>query len=140
MNHRGGAIYNVEGGGGERRLTTGVLVYGATKSAVRYFTRALAAEQKSSNIVIGTLEPGMVFTDALLEMARQMPRAEFQRARPFYDALTEPVETAAPKLVDRMLCNTKNGVHISLLPPRVALRKILSMPFRRRKLFAEVQA
>ena len=47
MNEQGqGAIYNMEGLGSDGRTVPGLIVYGTTKRAVRYFTDAFAREVK----------------------------------------------------------------------------------------------
>jgi len=41
---------------------------------VRYFTESLIEEAKDKPVMIGTLGPGMVVTDFMLDNLRQMPK------------------------------------------------------------------
>ena len=60
-----GAIYNVEGHGSNDALITGLSIYGTSKRALTYFTKALAKESKTlnTNVLVGRLAPGIMITD-----------------------------------------------------------------------------
>ena len=62
-----GFLYNMEGLGSDGRIVHGMSIYGTSKRAVRYFTRALIKEYKELPVHIGSISPGMVVTDMLLE-------------------------------------------------------------------------
>lgn len=68
-----GSLYNVEGFGSEGRTAPGLAIYGTSKSAVSYFTKALIRETKDSDIGVGYLSPGIVVTDLLLRDKEAMP-------------------------------------------------------------------
>ncbi|MFN2136638.1 MAG: SDR family NAD(P)-dependent oxidoreductase, partial [Candidatus Promineifilaceae bacterium] len=58
-----GQIYNMEGFGADGRTREGLSIYGTSKAAVNYFSKALLEEARETGILVGTLAPGMVMTD-----------------------------------------------------------------------------
>jgi NAD(P)-dependent dehydrogenase (short-subunit alcohol dehydrogenase family) len=130
-----GQVFNMEGFGSTDRMRPGMTVYGSTKRAIRYVTRSLLDETRDTPVLIGTLAPGMVVTDAILGNLRGgMDRpAEVER---FLNLFGERVETVAPFLVERMLVNDRTGTHIAWLTRRRALARLLSSPFRTRQVVA----
>ncbi len=63
-----GQIYNLEGLGSNDMIIPKTIVYGSTKRLITYFTKGCKKELKSEkNIKIGTINPGMVFTDLLMD-------------------------------------------------------------------------
>ena len=65
QNH--GFLYNLEGLGSNNMVIPKTAIYGTTKRAITYFTKACKKEMKAyPNIGVGTIQPGMVFTDLLL--------------------------------------------------------------------------
>ncbi|MBN1835911.1 MAG: SDR family oxidoreductase [Spirochaetales bacterium] len=163
-----GAIYNVEGWGSDGKRRPGLAVYGTTKRAVRYFSRCLAeeaageaapgegapAEEASERpeeqaagpryerVLVGTLSPGMMVTDFLLEPMARMADAE--RLRRVVDILGDRPESVAAFLAPRILANRRNGVRIAWLTgPKVMVRfarALLRRGSRGRDLFAAVDA
>jgi len=61
-----GQIYNVYGHGSNDAKVSGLHVYGTTKRAVRYFTEALINDVAGTPVHVGTLSPGIVVTDFLI--------------------------------------------------------------------------
>ena len=73
MNEQGfGQIYNFEGHGSDGRKRAGLLIYGTTKRAVRYFTEALIEETEGGPVQVCFLSPGIVVTDFLIDDMRKM--------------------------------------------------------------------
>lgn len=126
----GGQIFNLEGFGANPRIKrTGMAVYGATKAATRYFTQSVARECAGGPVRVGTLSPGVVVTDMLINQFDGAPRAQWERSRRIYNKLADTVETVAPYLADRVLANTANGAAIAWINPLQMLLRIAS-PFR----------
>jgi NADP-dependent 3-hydroxy acid dehydrogenase YdfG len=62
-----GVVYNFEGLGSNNMVIPKTIVYGSSKRLIRYFSKAVNKEIKEyKNIHVGTIQPGMVFTDLLL--------------------------------------------------------------------------
>ncbi len=137
MNEQGqGAIYNMEGLGSDGRTVPGLILYGTTKRAVRYFTDAFAREVKGGPVTIGAISPGMVMTDMLIDPLKKDPGRQKEMAR-IYNILAEEPETVAPWLVDRMIENTENGARIAWLTRWKVTKRFLSAPFSRRDIVSK---
>lgn len=62
-----GTLYNLEGLGSNNMVIPKTVVYATTKHAITYLTKGIKKEFKQyKNINIGTINPGMVFTDLLM--------------------------------------------------------------------------
>ncbi|TDD11880.1 SDR family oxidoreductase [Nonomuraea deserti] len=117
----GGHIWNMEGLGSDGRVVPGLGVYGATKRAVTYLTRALAKEAPDG-VTAGLLSPGMVVTDLLTYGDSEAARG---RASEIFAILADPVDTVAPWLARRVVTRAKNGARtgrLVRLPPKEAAR------------------
>ncbi|MEV3982281.1 SDR family oxidoreductase [Nonomuraea sp. NPDC049758] len=115
----GGHVWNMEGLGGDGRTVPGLAVYGATKRAVTYLTRALAKEAPEG-VTAGLLSPGMVVTDLL---THGYSAAERERSARIFAILADPVETVAPWLAERLVSRARNGAHVRwLTPAKIAYR------------------
>ena len=115
-----GQIYNMEGFGSGDMTRPGMTIYGTTKRAVRYFTESLIEEAKDKPVQIGTLGPGMVVTDFMLDDLRQMPKEQQEEVKTVYNILADKVETITPFLVENILKNDKTGTKIDWLTPEKA--------------------
>ena len=63
-----GIVYNFEGLGSNNMVIPKTSIYGTSKRAITYFSKAARKEIKDiPNINVGTIQPGMVFTDLLLK-------------------------------------------------------------------------
>jgi uncharacterized protein len=69
---RRGHILNVASVGAYLPVPT-MAVYGATKAYVRSFSEALAAELRSSGVVVTTVSPGLTFTEFNATAGQQVP-------------------------------------------------------------------
>ena len=126
-----GAIYNMEGLGSDGMMIRGMTPYGTSKRAVRYFTDAFAKEIQDGPVIVGTIAPGMVLTDMLLDPLRNNPANAKTLVR-IYNILANEVETITPFLVRKMIGNTSNGAKIKYLTKVKMTWKFLSSPFSRR--------
>jgi NAD(P)-dependent dehydrogenase (short-subunit alcohol dehydrogenase family) len=129
MTPRGrGKIYNLEGLGADGSALRGFAAYGATKRAVRYLSRALAAEARPTGVIVATVDPGVVATRMLEEIAPATAPA----LEPFIAALAQPVNDVAPHLARSMLRNVRTGARLRAVGWLWVLCRIATVPFRRR--------
>jgi NAD(P)-dependent dehydrogenase (short-subunit alcohol dehydrogenase family) len=131
-----GAIYNMEGLGSDGRIIQGMTPYGTSKRAVKYFTDAFAKEVKGSPVILGTIAPGMVLTDMLLDPIRKDPAKSRELTR-IYNILASDTETVTPFLVRRMIGNRKHGTRISYLTVWKVAERLISAPFSKRDLVSK---
>jgi len=129
-----GAIYNLEGFGSKGRMRTGMAAYGTTKAAVTYFTKSLAVELKSKPLIVGTLQPGMVMTDLVMDHFRENPD-EIERVRKIFNIIADRVENVTPWLATKMLNNQKTGAAFVFSPSWKLFLRFLSAPFNKRDVF-----
>ena len=135
LSQGGGFIYNLYGFGSTGSLRDGMAIYGSTKRAVQYFTRALVKELEGTCVKIGALSPGMVATDLVLGHYAGRPQ-DLERAKWALNVFGERVETVAPWLVERVLANDKSGADIRYLTTGKIMRRLLASKVRKRDLFA----
>lgn len=134
-----GQIYIMQGFGAKGQVRAGLSVYGASKAAVNYLTQSLILETRDTPVQVGSLSPGMVVTDLLLDPLRADPEA-LERSRRVFDILTDRVETVAPWMADQVLANNRTDAHIKwLTTPRIIWR-FLSAPFNKRDVFSDKMA
>jgi NAD(P)-dependent dehydrogenase (short-subunit alcohol dehydrogenase family) len=126
-----GAIYNMGGLGSDGRTVPGLTPYGTSKRAVSYFTNAFAKEVKNGPVIIGTLRPGMVLTDMLLEPLSKDHDKNKQLIR-IYNILANDIETVTPFLVKKMIINKRNGADISWLSGWKIMKSFIFAPFSKR--------
>jgi short-subunit dehydrogenase len=63
-----GIVYNMEGLGSNNMVIPKTSIYGTSKRAITYFTKACKKEIRSyPNVYMGTIQPGMVFTELLMK-------------------------------------------------------------------------
>ncbi|MEV6162071.1 SDR family NAD(P)-dependent oxidoreductase [Streptomyces sp. NPDC052052] len=140
-----GTVWNMEGFGSDGRLLPGLGAYGATKSAVTYLTRALAADLRTHaaaghphDVRAMALSPGMVVTDVL---THGYSPQEYEKARKVFDILADTVETVTPWLADQVLSGrTRNGGRVAWLTNRKAAVRFATAPFRRRHIMPDQPA
>ena len=102
----------------------GMSTYGTSKNAVRYFTRSLIKEYQNTKVNIGTISPGMVVTDMLLEPLRLEPEKNSKALKVFH-ILADPPEKVTPWLVSSILVNKKHGAHIAWLSKGKVMQRFL---------------
>jgi NADP-dependent 3-hydroxy acid dehydrogenase YdfG len=132
-----GHIYNMEGYGSDDSMMPGVTLYGTTKRAVRYITESLIEEAKDTPVRLGTLRPGMVITDLLLNDFRKMSKEKFEEVKPIFNALADKVETITPFLVENILKDDKTGAIIEWLPVEKANARFADENYLSRDMFSE---
>ena len=109
----GGALYNLEGLGSDKnaRKVRGLAPYGTSKAALRYFNDALMKEVEGLPVIVGALQPSMVYTDMISKQYENDP-VGWEKNKRLFSILSQPVDVVAPFLVRRILENQKNGVRI----------------------------
>ena len=129
-----GGIYNMEGLGSSGPIIRGLALYGTSKSALSYFTKSMAKETHGTPILVGGLRPGMVATKLITEQYDGHPE-EWERSKRIFNILSDRVETVTPWLAKRLLNNKQNGVIIVWLTRFKVLKRFLTAPFHKRKIF-----
>lgn len=134
----GGALYNMEGlGSSGRQRVSGLSIYASTKAALRFFDQAIAQELAGTPVLFGTLSPGMVLTDMLLN--RQVQEGpDWERTKRVFNILADRTETVAPWLVEQMIANREHGRRIRWLTGSKIAWRFLSSPFVKRDLFTDL--
>jgi NAD(P)-dependent dehydrogenase (short-subunit alcohol dehydrogenase family) len=132
---RSGMIFTMEGHGSNGGILDGMAMYGTTKCAATYFTKAFAHEARESGVSIGRLMPGMVVTDMLMETVSGNDPENAKR-RKIYNLLADDVDTVSSFLVDGMLAATGPSPRIEWLTRRKAMFRMLFGAFRKRDFFS----
>lgn len=134
MNEQGyGFIYNMEGFGSDGRTTPGLSIYGTSKRAMTYLTKAVINEMDESPIKMGYLSPGMVVTELLIGDTNREGE-KWERQKRIFNILADRVETVTPYLVEQILKNTKHGAKIAWLTTPKIIFRFLSAPFIKRNI------
>lgn len=136
----GGFVYLMEGLGSGGEVRPFHTVYGATKYAVRYLVKALVDEAKDTEVRIGSISPGIVVTDLLMDVYKDRPVEEVDKAKKVFNILADNVETVAPWIAERVLLAKDNGTSITWLTKFSAFSRFATAAFNKRDLFAEAEA
>jgi len=129
-----GALYNVLGGSFDgKRLVPNMGVYSSTKAGIHLLTKYLVDENKDTDIVIGSISPGMLITENWFTEQEQLSDEEWQKIRPMLNVLCDHVDTVAPWLVEQVLANKQSGKRIAWLTggkitQRMFAAKVLRRP------------
>lgn len=132
-----GALYNMEGMGSNGRKQDGLAIYGATKAAIRYLTEALILEAQDTPLLVGSISPGMVSTDLVIDQFKNDPQL-WQESKRALSIIMDDVETVAPWLAKRILDNRRHGARITWLTRRKLAGRFLAAPFSQRGDLAEM--
>lgn len=131
-----GKVFNFEGFGSDGMTAPGLSIYGATKRAITYLTKSANKELKGSPVLLGTISPGIVVTDLLID-ARDDDPTRWARTKRLYDILGDRVETVAPYIVERVLAAEKPGTAIRWLTPGKAITRFLTARITGRKVMPD---
>ncbi|HEY95525.1 MAG TPA: SDR family oxidoreductase [Dehalococcoidia bacterium] len=129
-----GSIYNMEGLGSDGRTIRGMALYGMSKSALGYLTKAMSKETKGTPIIVGGIRPGMVVTKLVTGQYEGHPE-DWERVKGIFNILSERVEVVTPWIARKVLNNKKNGVIISYLTTPKLIKRFLLAPFVKRNVF-----
>jgi short-subunit dehydrogenase len=128
-----GKVFNMEGFGSDGRIMDKLGLYGTTKRAVHYFSKAISREVKEQHIQVGILSPGMVRTDFLSNSASDADPVEQERNRKVFEILAEDVEVVTRFLCSRILRSTKKYDRIEFLTMRRLAPKLIRLMFVKHK-------
>jgi NAD(P)-dependent dehydrogenase (short-subunit alcohol dehydrogenase family) len=132
-----GTLYNMEGFGSNGMITPGMGLYGASKFALTYFTKALIAETRGSPVKVCYLSPGIVITDLVKRDMGSTTQKDLERTRRIYNILADRVETVTPWLVERILEEQKSGARVAWLTGAKAGRRFFMSLFKKRQLLTD---
>lgn len=132
----GGQIYNLEGFGSNGRVRAGIGVYGATKSAITFLSKTLVAELKDTPVQVGTIQPGMVITDLVLDQYKDNPE-QLEKVKPIFNIIANPLDEVAPALVEKVLANDKSGASLEYMSTARLMMRFATARFSKRDLFAD---
>lgn len=119
-----GIVYNMEGLGSDGRIIPKTIVYASSKRLLRYFSKAANKELKGfKSIFVGTLSPGMVYTDLLLKDVTP-------ESMKIIKILGNSVEEVTPYLVEKML---SGKMKINWLTNRKVAYKFIKSLFKKKK-------
>lgn len=133
-----GAIYNIEGYGSNDAMMLGLSLYGTSKRAITYFTRALAkeSEEKNTGVLVGRLSPGIMITDFIQNALGDKEKIELpEKTKKVYNILGDYPDVVASFLVEGMLKNTKNDSQIVWLTNRKAAWRFMTSAWNKRDFF-----
>lgn len=120
-----GYVYNFEGLGSNNMKIPKTIVYGTTKRALTYFSQACNKELKEyPSVFVGTIQPGMVFTDLLLS---NMDEEGMKVAR----IIGDKVSNVAPFIVKHVLRKDRKIQYLTNL--KIIFRFMLS-PFTKKSI------
>ncbi len=125
-----GKIFNLEGLGSDGRIMNKLCVYGTTKRAVNYFTRAAAKEMKDHPVQIGILSPGMLRTQFIEVPMKSATPSEIKRFNKVCEILAEEAEFVAKFLVPRMLQSSKKYDRIVFLTKTRLMIRLVRLAFK----------
>jgi NAD(P)-dependent dehydrogenase (short-subunit alcohol dehydrogenase family) len=133
-----GRIWNMEGFGSNGQTMKKYAPYGASKYALRYFTKVMVKECEGTSVDMCYLSPGMVLTDMLASREAQA-EPDWDRKKGVYNILADTVETVTPWLVENMLASKGNGAAVRWLTmPKVIGRFLLSR-FKKRDVVSQIE-
>lgn len=117
-----GFVYNFEGLGSNNMKVPKTIVYGTTKRAITYFSQAANKELKDvKDITVGTIQPGMVFTELLLS---NMDEDGMKIAR----IIGDNVDNVTTFIVKKVL---KKKVTIKYLTNLKIMKRFMLSPFNK---------
>ncbi len=135
-----GFIYNIEGHGSNDNVILGLSMYGTSKRAITYFTKALAqeSEEKKTGVKVGYLSPGIMITDFITNALGDKGKIELpEKTKKVYNILGDYPDVVANFLVNGMLNNEKNGAKIEWLTNGKAAWRFMTSGFNKRDFFKE---
>ncbi len=132
-----GAIWNLNGFGSDGDTKPKLVVYGTTKRAVNYFTKALYTEIKDIHpfLTLGTINPGMVKTQFLTKSLEGVDTKVAETNNAFNEIFASKPEEVAKKIVPLLLSNTTGFKSINYLSPLMVLKRL----YKARKVLKQIK-
>jgi NAD(P)-dependent dehydrogenase (short-subunit alcohol dehydrogenase family) len=132
-----GHIYNTLGGGQDGRVLPGMIGYGTTKRALRYFTDSMVKEMKDGPVKVGMISPGMNVTEGMIREMRALPPEKRKRMMWPINVMGDKVETTTPWIVDHVLADAGHGTHIQWMTGLKLAGRFAGSVFKKRDLFSQ---
>jgi short-subunit dehydrogenase len=131
-----GQIWNMEGLGSNNMIQVKTILYGTTKRALTYFTKALAKELTGTPVTAGLLSPGMMLTEFITKGpdGLESPVIKDKSFQFIFNTLADKPETVAAFFVPGMLKNKKNNAHLVWLTNAKSAIRFVKNPMVKRKL------
>jgi len=135
-----GKLFNMEGFGSDGITKPGMSVYGSSKRALQYLTKALVGEYKDTPLIIGYMSPGIVVTDLLMRDLNDSQSEEFKKRTGLLNIVADSVETVAPHLVKGALAMNKTGGAIRWMSIWQLLGRFIKSPFVKREVLSSYES
>jgi len=116
----------------------GLSPYGATKRAIRYLSQSLQLDVQGTPVQVGTISPGIVLTDLILNQLRQAPKEKREKNIKIFNILADTVETVTHWLAEQVLANTRPAARIAWLTTPKVIGRFLAAGFNKRNLFENI--
>ncbi|MBK6597758.1 MAG: SDR family NAD(P)-dependent oxidoreductase [Proteobacteria bacterium] len=111
--------------------------YGTTKCALQYLTDGLAPEHRDTNVLVGSISPGLVRTETVARGIPHIPPAMRASRFEFMNAIAELPTTSAAWIVAQTSSNRRNGVRLVWLTRRRLLLRLLQRKLRPRRVLQD---
>jgi NAD(P)-dependent dehydrogenase (short-subunit alcohol dehydrogenase family) len=134
---RSGALYNVVGAGADGAYVPGMVGYGATKVALQYLTDGLAREHEGTGVIVGSISPGLVLTEAVTRNMALIPPAQRAPRIAYMNIIAELPITSARWIVAETTRNRRNGLRLNWLTKRKLLWRKLTARIAPRDVVAQ---
>ncbi len=116
-----GIVYNMEGLGSDGRMIPETILYASSKRLLRYFSQGADKELKGTNVRVGTVSPGMVFTDLLMSETSD-------DAKKVINILADDVDTVTTYICKKIELGKKK---INWLTNRKVMKKFILSAFKK---------
>ncbi len=132
-----GAIWNVNGFGSDGDTKPRLTVYGTTKRAVDYFTRAFYKENKGLYpwLTVGTINPGMIRTGFLTKSLEGLDQETVENNMAFNNIFASEPEDVAEKLVTQILSAPQGFTQLKYM----TLPMVLTRLYKARKILKKLE-
>ena len=131
-----GALYNVYGLGSSDEKVKGMIMYGTTKRAIRYFTEGLLKEVKGYNITVGAIVPSIMVTNFMFTSLGDDKKIELDdKTKKIYNILGDYPITVARFMGRKIIKNKKKNPKFVFLTKRRVFARFFKALFVKRDLF-----
>ena len=125
-----GEIWNMLGAGWDGQPVPGMNGYAASKAALTFMTRALAAEAEGQCYGVGALSPGLVMTEGFFREHARVPQANRAAREAVVNVIGDHPETIARWVREALEAGQDNGAILSWLTPDKIARRQAQVPPR----------
>jgi NAD(P)-dependent dehydrogenase (short-subunit alcohol dehydrogenase family) len=134
----GGRIINILGGGSDGRFREGQAIYSSTKRGLNLYTQALVKELKGTNVIVGSVRPGILITEGMVREAHEMGDERFSKQRKALNILGDRPQDVAPWIVDQLESTAgKHGAEVSWLSTPKIIGRFSTAGFKKRDILTE---